>query len=142
MLFVAGEIGQWREDFQDFNEMIRTINSFVDNAAYVSSDGLTERDLSHFDRESQILLGERYADIILQNLYPPIFSGIGKWSNAERWTKVPTSTNDVIISCAVTVDEDATINNISIKSGSTLTIDDEYNLTVNGEASVMQEVTF
>lgn len=141
LLFVAGEIGQWREDFQDFNEMIRTINSFVDNAAYVSSDGLTERDLSHFDRESQILLGERYADIILQNLYPPIFSGIGKWSNAERWTKVPTSTNDVIISGAVTVDEDATINNISIKSGATLTIDDEYNLTVNGEASVKQEVT-
>lgn len=69
LLFVAGEIGYWRTDFTAFNNMIRTISTFVTNSSYASAEGLTNVDDSHFDRVSQLILGERYADIVLNNVY-------------------------------------------------------------------------
>ncbi|NDP20401.1 MAG: T9SS type A sorting domain-containing protein [Paludibacter sp.] len=69
LFFVAGEIGYWRTDFAAFNSMIRNISTFVNNSAYASAEGLTNVDDSHFDRESQLILGERYADIVLNNVY-------------------------------------------------------------------------
>lgn len=78
--FIAGELGQWRPHVTAFNEMIHTIADHIPYSDWVSSDGclpiVTERsngqpDLKdpHFDRESQILIGERYADKVLDYCY-------------------------------------------------------------------------
>ncbi len=71
LLFVAGQIGQWRTDLNPFNSMITRITSFVSNSAYTPSDGLTNisGDPWHFDRSSQIALGERYAAIVENAIY-------------------------------------------------------------------------
>lgn len=69
LFFVAGEIGYWRTDFNAFNNMIRTVSTFVNNSAFASAEGLTNVDDSHFDRASQLILGQRYADIVLKNVY-------------------------------------------------------------------------
>ena len=79
--FIAGELGQWRPHVAGFNEMIHAISEHVPDSDWVSSDGclpvVTERsdgepDLKdpHFDRSSQILIGERYADKVLGICYP------------------------------------------------------------------------
>lgn len=77
LFFVAGEISQWNwtkkpEGTQPFNSMIRNINEFIPHSACVSSKELKplidETD-PHFDTQSQIILGERYADEILKNIY-------------------------------------------------------------------------
>lgn len=75
LYFVAGELAYWRgggTGSTAFNEMIRTISTFLDNSDYISSEGSTplinEAD-PHFDRESNILLGERYAEKVLEKIY-------------------------------------------------------------------------
>jgi hypothetical protein len=79
--FIAGELGQWRPIVAAFNEMIHTIADHIPYSDWVSSDGcqpiVTSRsngqpDLKdpHFDRMSQILIGERYAEKVLQMCYP------------------------------------------------------------------------
>ncbi len=72
IFFVAGQLGNWRSAVADFNEMITTISTFVENSDWVSSEGLTpwkdETD-PHFDRESNILLGERYAEKVIEKYY-------------------------------------------------------------------------
>ena len=63
-----------------FNDMLRTIADHIPNSDWVSSEGGVpivtatsngEPDLkdAHFDRTSQIILGERYADKILKMVY-------------------------------------------------------------------------
>ncbi len=74
LLFVAGQIGQWRSDNADFNTMISGISSFVDNSACALSDGLINitnlaDDNSHFNRDGLIVLGNRYADVVLEKCY-------------------------------------------------------------------------
>lgn len=70
LLFVAGQIGQFNTSHTNFNNMIITISSFINNTACVLSDGLTDKgDNLHFNRASQIVLGERYADIVLDKVY-------------------------------------------------------------------------
>ena len=70
--FVAGELGHWRAHVEKFNKMIRTISKHIPKSSWVSAKGcipiVTKRsngqpDLKdpHFDRDSQIILGERYA---------------------------------------------------------------------------------
>lgn len=81
--FIAGELGQWRPHVAAFNDMIHTIADHIQYSDWVSSDGcvpiVTDRsngqpDLKdpHFDRESQLLIGERYADKVLQMCYDVI----------------------------------------------------------------------
>lgn len=81
--FIAGELGQWRPHVAAFNEMIRTIQEHISDSDWVTSDGCSpivteksngEPDLKdpHFDRDSQILIGERYADKVLQMCYDVI----------------------------------------------------------------------
>ena len=81
--FIAGELGQWRPHVAAFNDMIHTIADHIQYSDWVSSDGcvpiVTDRsngqpDLKdpHFDRDSQILIGERYADKVLQMCYDVI----------------------------------------------------------------------
>ena len=75
LLFVAGEIrrddpGLFGDTNAAFNKMIRGIDSFLEHAAVVSSEGLrpiggNNKD-PHFDRISTIILGIRYADTIIR----------------------------------------------------------------------------
>lgn len=78
--FIAGELGQWRKYVLPFNEMLHTITENIPDSDWVSSDGGVpivtatsngEPDMkdAHFNRESQIILGERYADKILKMCY-------------------------------------------------------------------------
>lgn len=72
--FIAGEIAPWWQPFAtNFNPVIRQISNVIPNSAYISAQGTktvsNEQD-PHFDRESQIILGERYASIVLQMCYP------------------------------------------------------------------------
>jgi hypothetical protein len=71
LLFVAGQIGQWRTDTNPFNSMITRISTLIPNSSYASSNGLTNNvgDVWHFDRPSQIALGERYAAIVKNAIY-------------------------------------------------------------------------
>jgi hypothetical protein len=75
--FIAGELGQWRSNVAAFNEMIHTISEYIPQSGWISSEGGTplaspdsngEPNLkdAHFDRESQIIIGERYADKVLE----------------------------------------------------------------------------
>lgn len=75
LYFVAGELAYWRgggTGSTAFNEMIGTISTFIENSDFVSAAGLTplinESD-PHFDRASNILLGERYAEKVLEKIY-------------------------------------------------------------------------
>lgn len=81
--FIAGELGQWRPHVACFNEMLYTISEYIPQSDWVSSDGCMpivtdksngEPDMKdpHFDRASQVLIGERYADKVLMMCYPDL----------------------------------------------------------------------
>lgn len=78
--FIAGELGRWRPHVAAFNETIHGISKYIPDSDWVSSEGCVpivtknsdgKPDLkdAHFDRESQILLGERYAEKVLKMCY-------------------------------------------------------------------------
>ena len=77
--FVAGQIATWRTNVEDFNQRISTISSVIENSDYVSSaipEGTAVStwqwkgaDDPHFSRSAQLVLGERYAEKILQMVY-------------------------------------------------------------------------
>ena len=70
---IVGQLAEWNwtkkpyipEGTKPFNDMIKDISSFLPNSACVSSEGLkplkNEKD-PHFDADSQIILGRRYAE--------------------------------------------------------------------------------
>ena len=67
--FIAGELATWRSTSPQFNNMIRTISDNIPNSSYVSSEGcgmLKDATDPHFNRDGQILLGQRYAEKVLQ----------------------------------------------------------------------------
>jgi hypothetical protein len=74
---VAGELAYWRSGGTGsnlFNAMIRTISTFIPNSDWVSAEGLTpliDATDPHFDRASNIELGKRYAQKVLDKLYAP-----------------------------------------------------------------------
>ena len=65
---VYGQIGQWRDDYKAFNEMIVKQPALISNTACVLSYGLTNFDKAHFDRKSQLEFGRRYAVQMLKLL--------------------------------------------------------------------------
>ena len=70
--FICGELAYWRSSSAGFNEMIRTVSSFVPNSDWVSAEDagmLKDETDPHFSRDGQILIGERYADKVLQMCY-------------------------------------------------------------------------
>jgi hypothetical protein len=76
VFFVAGELGGWNSDggstpkYRRFNERIPGMLTVVDHADYVLNTGLTHiGDYTHFNLPSQILLGQRYAQKMLDVLY-------------------------------------------------------------------------
>lgn len=72
LLFVAGELGNWRASSEAINKIIRSIPDNIPRAHYVTAEGLwpLKNDLtdSHFDGPSQRILGERYADKVMEML--------------------------------------------------------------------------
>ena len=67
--FVAGEILQTHENASIFNPVIAKVPECIPNSACVSSEGLVALpDNLHFDRESQLLLGVRYAEAVISLL--------------------------------------------------------------------------
>lgn len=70
--FICGELAYWRSSSAGFNEMIRTVSTFVPYSDWVSAEGagmLKDETDPHFSRDGQILIGERYADKVLQMCY-------------------------------------------------------------------------
>ncbi|HKK62340.1 MAG TPA: sialate O-acetylesterase, partial [Bacteroidales bacterium] len=74
--FVAGQMGGWNAQGEDtpkyanINETITKIGNNISNADYVSNKWLQHiGDYSHFNLESQIILGQRYAAKVLAQVY-------------------------------------------------------------------------
>lgn len=68
--FVAGQLGPWYDKYKAFNDMLPTISTVISKADYVSNDSLWHRgDKTHFNTASQILLGQRYAQKVLAEVY-------------------------------------------------------------------------
>lgn len=65
LIFISGEIGNWklenRINSDSLNKVIRNIN--INNYDFVSAENLSPQtiDSIHFDRQSQLILGKRYA---------------------------------------------------------------------------------
>lgn len=74
--FIAGELIYSYGGSTNFNKMIQTIASFLENSDYVSAKDLQPRAAGdvHFDRGSNILLGERYAEKVINKIYPYLSS--------------------------------------------------------------------
>ena len=74
LLFVAGEISRWNwtghtEGTIPFNKMLRSLEDSIPRFKVVSSEGLKpliDENDPHFDTDSQIILGERYAEKVLR----------------------------------------------------------------------------
>lgn len=78
LFFVAGEIALWGSGEQTtdkntkFNSMIGQISQFIPNTECVSSKGLMpliDYKDPHINADSQIILGERYAEKVLEHCY-------------------------------------------------------------------------
>lgn len=72
LYFVAGELAHWRSSSPAFNQMLHSISQKIPNSDYISAEGATIRTDEtdpHFSREGQILVGERYAEKILEKIY-------------------------------------------------------------------------
>src|SRR5699024_8576707 len=71
--FVGGEIGKWRVSNFEINKVIRSIPNEIENADYISAEGLTplkgDSTNPHFDTRSQLILGKRYAEKVLERVY-------------------------------------------------------------------------
>jgi len=70
LFFVAGQLGYWKDSVEEFNTVIASIAAHIPHATYVSGADLTPiEDGIHFDSASQRLLGRRYTQCILENIY-------------------------------------------------------------------------
>jgi hypothetical protein len=74
--FVAGQLGPWDRDgtsepkYGEINDSIAKISDYISHADYAKNDSLSDiGDNTHFNVKSQILLGQRYAQKVLAQLY-------------------------------------------------------------------------
>ena len=70
--FIAGEIARWHRHAERFNPVIGRIAERIPHSACISSEGCAPlRDSldPHFGRDGQLLLGERYAEKIIEMCY-------------------------------------------------------------------------
>jgi hypothetical protein len=74
--FLAGQLGPWNADGTDepkygpFNDTIVKIASYISNSDCVLSTNLDNiGDYTHFNVESQVLIGQRYAKKMLEKVY-------------------------------------------------------------------------
>lgn len=60
--FVAGELGQYRQEYQNINKELARLPNQVANTAIATSEGLTDKgDRTHFDSKSATEYGKRFA---------------------------------------------------------------------------------
>jgi len=64
--FVFSQIGQWKEPYAAFNEMIVTLPPSIERSACITTEGLMNFDDAHFDSAAQRELGRRYAAALLE----------------------------------------------------------------------------
>lgn len=64
--FVFGQVGQWKPEYEAFNEMIVKQPAAIPGTACVTTEGLTNFDNAHFDSKSQRELGKRYAKAMIE----------------------------------------------------------------------------
>lgn len=93
LFFVASEIAYWRGGGTGstiFNDSIRTISGRIPNSDWISAEGCTplidETD-PHFDAPSAILLGERFADKLIKQVFTT--SSTGKLNHADGPVVLP-----------------------------------------------------
>ncbi|RXK50664.1 sialate O-acetylesterase [Aquirufa rosea] len=65
--FVAGELGYFNSNYQEFNQILTVLNSPNHHTALVSAQGLEAKaDNIHFNSSSANILGKRYAEAMLR----------------------------------------------------------------------------
>lgn len=67
--FVAGEVPHWWNGSSDFNKNIRTISDRIPLSGWISTEGcgmLKDETDPHYDRNSQFVIGSRFAERILE----------------------------------------------------------------------------
>ncbi len=71
--FLAGELGRWRSSAKTVNQAISEIPQKINNADFIKSDELHplkgDSTNPHFNNQSQLILGKRYALKILKHIY-------------------------------------------------------------------------
>lgn len=76
--FLLGEIGKWRSETSQINKVIRSVPDLIPNSDFVTSEDLRPRNDDatdpHFDTESQLVFGERYAVKVLEKVYGIVLS--------------------------------------------------------------------
>lgn len=97
LYFVVGQIGGWVTSYDNFNVYIVTAPTTNTNLSCVTNEGLTYDSAPsnvHFDRASYLKLGERYADLMLKNVYgitlkidEPSVNGLNESTLAKVFSK-------------------------------------------------------
>jgi hypothetical protein len=65
--FVAGELGNYRPEYVNFNAELMKLPALVPNATVATTEGLVHRgDTTHFDSPSAEILGKRYAEKMIE----------------------------------------------------------------------------
>lgn len=84
--FIAGELSQ-KESHQTFNEVVvQDIASYISHADFVVSTGTSLlSDNTHFDEPSVQLMGQRYAEKMLQHVYPAKATTAVDW---QQWAPI------------------------------------------------------
>ncbi|TFH49284.1 MAG: sialate O-acetylesterase [Bacteroidia bacterium] len=69
--FIVGQLGNWREISEPFNEMLTHVPDSILNTAWVCTEGLSHNqdDSLHFDSASLNILGRRYAERVIELVY-------------------------------------------------------------------------
>ncbi len=65
----CGELGPWRESYKEMRVLMKQIPEEIPNTYLISSEGLTNRDDAHFDHDSAIEFGKRYAEKCIEVVY-------------------------------------------------------------------------
>ena len=70
LLFIAGQVGTWPAEADSINAVLMSIEDHIPHSACIQADGLEHMgEFSHFTRESQLILGKRYAEVVFAKLY-------------------------------------------------------------------------
>jgi len=71
LVFVPGELSE-RPDFDLYNQIVVSeVSSYISNSGFITTEGTSMlSDNIHFDTPSNIILGERYAQKIIEMVYP------------------------------------------------------------------------
>jgi len=89
-------------------------------------------------------VGTYYYDYIAANAWTSVFNknGSSNWSTATEWTKAPTSTTDLIVASGeLIVDQNSTVNSITINPGARLTLNDGVTLATTNAFAIQSNET-